>query len=415
MKKKILTALLLFSAMLTGCADTAPESDVEGAFLDTSKKDTPATEVNTSAILKDNETGKAEEAVFNLGQAILDANHSDGNIMVSPVSIERALAMAMEGASGTTKEEIFKALYGSLSEDSVSGLSSLYETNGSEDSFLIANSIWTNSDNSVTLNPEYEELVSSKYKASATSLPFSDPTTVDKINSFVAEKTNNQIPSILQGLNEDDSIVIVNTTYFKGGWINEFILGPQDYEFTNADGSITKTPALLSLGSDRFLRIKGYDAFRKDYDNGFYYVAILPEESKSPIDVMKDVSYSDIVEATPEFVTLNVTFPSYESDYSVVLNDTLKVLGINEAFSDSAAFDLMSSVSTKISEVVHKTHIKLDEKGTEASAATAMINATTTGMMDKEVVDLVFDRPFVYYIFNHNNVPVFMGIVNTLQ
>ena len=465
MKKRIVSALLIFSALLTGCAgrnevqivpenpipsdshikpwgednsetgeiveeepaaeasDTSYESDATDNSA-TANEATDSGSSNTSDTpeikdidLSENSSGKAEEAVYNLGQAILNANIKKDNIMVSPVSIERALTMAMDGADGTTRDEIFKALYGSLSGDVASELTELYKTFdvGDEESFVIANSIWTNSDNSIVLDPEYEKTVSEKYGALATSLPFSDSSSVDKINSWVAQKTHDQIKSIINELNDGHNMVLVNTTYFKSNWYNEFSPSMDKLSFTNADGSTVKVASMRSYGDDIYIKTKGYEGFKKGYTNGFYYVALLPGKGQAAADVLNNLSYEDVANAASEPAILNLTLPSYESDYEVELSDTLKALGVTEAFTDQAQFDRMCNDSSRISSVVHKTHIKLDEKGTEASAATSVIMATTTSIQEKPIVDLVFDRPFVYYIFNQNDVPVFMGVVNSLK
>lgn len=435
MKKRIVSALLFLSTLLSGCSNsTAPANVVDDpnnsdsssnpapveeiSTGDSSKEtDTTVNESKAATLVKENTSGKAQEAIYNLGITILDANTEKDNIMISPVSIERALAMALEGASGETRDELYKALYGTLSEDVVSNLSDLYKVYDEEDeeSFVIANSLWTNSDNSIELNPQYSETISKKYDAESESLPFSSQASIDKINSWVSDKTHQQIPTIIKELNSGDNVVIVNSTYFKSAWFDEFTKGMDTYDFTNADGTVSKPTAMFSYDADSYLKIKGLKAFKKSYRNGFYYVAVLPDESKTPADVISDLTYEDIVNAAPEDVTLSLTFPSYEADYDVDLTGTLSSLGMEKAFSNEATFDKICNDNCKLSSVLHKTHIKLDEKGTEAAAVTAVIMATTTAFQQKPVVELVFDRPFVYYIFNQDDVPVFMGVVNSVK
>ena len=434
MKKRIVSALLLLSTLLSGCnGSTAPSNavddptDSDSSSSSPGSTDTPSEEATVESedtmneskeatLVKNNGSGKAQEAVYNLGLTILDANNDTDNIMISPVSIERALAMALDGASGETYQQLYKALYGSLPEDVTSGLSNLYKVyDDQEESFVIANSIWANSDNSIKLTKDYSDKITEKYSAESDSLPFSAPASVERINSWVSDKTHQQIPSIIRELAPDQNIVIVNSTYFKSAWFNEFTEGSDTYSFKNADGSTSTPTAMYSYGDDSYLKIKGHEAFKKGYVNGFYYVAVLPEESKTTSDVLRELSYEDITEAIPEKVILNLTFPSYESDYDVELTETLKSMGIEEAFSNDATFDKMCNVNCKLSSVIHKTHIKLDEKGTEAAAATAVIMAMTSALVEKPVVELVFDRPFVYYIFNQDDVPVFMGVVNNVK
>jgi serpin B len=435
MKKRIVSALLFLSTLLSGCSNAAPATLTEdppttdnssnGTLSNdapsdesSSEADAPLTESKEATLVKENTSGNAPEAVYNLGATILDANIDNKNIMVSPVSIERAMAMALEGASGETYDQLYKALYGELSGDVVSNLSNLYKAYEDDEgeSFMIANSLWANSDNNIELNPDYSKVLSEKFDAESESLPFSAPDSVDRINSWVSDKTHQQIPNIIQDLHSDHNVVIINSTYFKSAWFDEFEKGMDTYNFTNADGTVSKPLAMYTYDTDTYLKIKGYDAFQKGYRNGFYYVAILPDESKTPADVIRDLSYEDIVNATPERATLSLTFPSYESDYDVDLTGTLKSLGMEQAFSNEATFDKICNDNCKLSSVIHKTHIKLDEKGTEAAAVTAIIMATTTAMpQEKPVVELVFDRPFVYYIFNQNDVPVFMGVVNSVK
>lgn len=371
------------------------------------------------------------EALYELGKSVIVSSHDGGNIMVSPLSIERCFALAIEGADGGTKSELVDAVYSGLPfDETASDISkvcdeiSTYYTDSSQDkddgqdAFSTVNSIWTNSDMvNMQLLPDYVTNVGTKYHSTAKSIPFSKGP--GEINTWVNDNTFGTIPSIIETLQPDDQAVLINATYFEGGWSDKFEPVSEAIDFTCSDGTVSNPSFMESYKDDDYISIKGRDAFVKRYNNGFYYVGILPNEEETPEILLSSLNYEDIKSGVNSFndSDLILRFPKYTYDFDTSLVDTFESLGVHLAFSEYADFSKLATRPLKISDAIHKTHIEVDENGTKAAAVTAIIMNDLAAMPEqKPVKELTFNRPFLYLIMSSNDdMPVFVGIVNNLK
>ena len=451
MYKKLTTILLGTALLTTGCGINTPEipspetqTPIETRIDNEQKElkhsipvktdeqkdpDTPVTPIDIKEVSDQN------EALFNLSKAVINTDTSNKNIMVSPLSIERCFALAIEGANGETKDQLVKAVYSNLNFDKTSlnigdlckKLSTYEEitydddwneTDTTKNAFSVANSIWVNSDiPDMKLKSEYENKVKEKYNAKATGIPFSNGP--KPINDWVNTNTDGMIPEILNKLTPDDRAVLVNATMFEGEWRDKFTEIPEQQEFTDVNGNKQLVNFLSSYKDDNYVQIKGRDAFVKYYNNGFKYVGILPNENETAEDLLNDLNFKDVTDGINNSTEydLILTFPEYSYDYDTSLVNVFKRLGVNNAFSDKADFSNMSDTPLYISDAIHKTHIEVDKEGTKAAAVTAIMMETTCALPEETPVkELNFNRPFVYMILStEDELPAFVGIVNNID
>ena len=164
--------------------------------------------------------------------------------------------------------------------------------------------------------------------------------------------------------------------------------------------------------------------FSKLYDGGKYkFVAILPKDEKSDANTFMagftPEDYSKFIGSATREYEVHSKIPKFKNEYDVILNDALKDLGINDAF-DPGKADFTGIAHTEenmfISQVLHKTFIELDEKGTKAAAATAITMGTASAEAPmKKMKEVICDRPFAYMIVDcENDKPVFIGTVNNI-
>jgi serpin B len=425
--QKIVPMLGIMSLILAGCSQS---TDIPVANAQESVAETTADKPLDTIEVK--EVSDKNEALFNLGKAVVLQEDSK-NIMVSPLSIERCFALAIEGANGETKDQLVKAIYSNLDFDKASSEISeactelqrygSYESNDGgldvlskkKSAFNIANSLWVNSDaDKFGLKPDYKKTVADKYKAKAESISFKEGP--EPINSWVDKNTDGMIPSVLDKLNDTSRVVLVNATMFTGGWRDKFNKLDGKNEFTNADGYVQNVDFMESYKDDKYVQIKGRDAFVKNYNNGFSFIGILPNKGETAEELLKDLEFKDISEIKDTNYELILDFPKYNYDYDTSLINVFKRLGVNDAFNDKADFSNMSDDPLYISDAIHKTHIEVDEDGTKAAAVTS-ITMDLNCALDTEtppVKELTFDRPFVYLIVA-DDIPVFMGIVNDIE
>lgn len=361
-------------------------------------------------------------------------NHG-GNTLVSPLSLNFALGLAAEGASGKTAEELYSYLgnsdYGNFAREYMEYADSLtreadteYELFEGNYSFQynIANSIWT--DQSRKLTEEYRQAAQDLFHAEVDSLDFrgKPAQSVKRINSWCEEKTKGLIPEILSEdcISEDLAAILVNTVYFESPWTDRWIL--EDHTFTGVDGETTEQE-MLSDTLSVYYENEHATAFGKSYFNGFEFIGILPKEEGD--FQVSDLDLKGLLDAKETTYDVRAIMPKldYESATSPLeIVGLLKEQGVRLPFErDGAEFDRMMETepgqTLYISDILQKCKIELDEEGTRAAAVTAMMmNLCAAVEQPKEVKEVYLDRPFAFLIYdNTKGEIVFAGKVTTIK
>ena len=331
------------------------------------------------------------------------------NIMISPLSISVALAMAYNGAGGDTKKEMENALrVAGLTADEINvsykilinALQSLDENVV----FEIANAIYYA--DFFQLKTNFLEINKNNYNAEISALNFSSPAAIETINGWVAEKTHNKILSIINNLSDDDRMVLLNAIYFNGIWSKKFNdNGTKLRNFRKIDGSNIEVPMMSKEDTLEYAFNDLFQAIRLPYGNKQYnMVVVLPSEGKSSKDVIDELNAENWNNWMKSFANEDhvvVQMPRFKFAFNLELKEALKKMGMEQAF--SPALSDFSGISGDpdlyISSVIHKSYIDVNETGTEAAAVTA-ITFTTTSVGPEPVKKIYFivDKPFVFAI-----------------
>lgn len=386
---KLLMLLSVLSLAFTGCTVSNP-SNGSGD----NKIDTP--------IISDKVSGEA--ITFKDEFNILKFMPDDKNYMVSPFSLKMAMSLAANGADGTTKDEILTA-FGIDNLDSYNTaakeLIERYEGTSSV-KLNVANSIWLNKDvagKDIKFTDEYKKLVSEYYKGTASEEDAKN--IVMKINSWVEKKTNNKIKNLLPEGDAKFLSVLVNTIYFKGEWAEQFEeYATKEEDFTDRNGKVEKTDFMHKTERYRFYEDENMKMVRVPYKGGktAMYLVLPTNEDKMDIATALDNMNS---------YKIRLSFPKFKTEYSLSFKEILKHIGIEKAFEKwEAEFDEVMFKGVKegenvyVDDVLQKTFIEVDENGTEAAAATAVImnEATSIGPSMEEIKEFKADRPFIYFI-----------------
>ena len=351
----------------------------------------------------------------------------DKNYMFSPMSIKMALALAANGASGETQEEILNAL----------GVASLEEFNGVSKDIIerysrtdilnlnIANSIWMNKDKtSQSFSNAYKKIATEYYDAEVKTVKNSNA--VKEINGWVSDKTNRKIPTIIQDAN-DFWAMLINAIYFKGAWQDEFnVNATKPDQFNNADGTkitvdfmnMQKWFPYAETNSVQMIKLPYQNRVDKISDDGEYLgtdkyddldVSMYLIMAENDINVEQELSAA-INDEMFKSTYIKMSMPKFNIEYSTDLNNILMNMGIITAFDEKNAdftkmFDKGNMWFTK---TIHKTFINVDEKGTEAAAVTAIHMAGSA--MPPEPIEVKFNKPFYFAIRDNTSGEIlFMG------
>ena len=156
-------------------------------------------------------------------------------------------------------------------------------------------------------------------------------------------------------------------------------------------------------------------------DGKFGFAALLPEEGMTPEEYISQLSADGFTELfqNKQYGTVHIAMPKFSSDYDTELSTILKMLGVEQAFTETADFSKMGKTDTGllfISRVLHKTHIEVDESGTKAAAVTSVEMNKATSAFEENPKEVILDRPFVYAIMDMDTgLPVFMGVLNSVE
>lgn len=337
---------------------------------------------------------------FKLYSQILKQDNGK-NVFVSPSSVAIALAMAYNGAQGTTQQAMAKAmeLQGlSLSElnQANATLRSLLENPDQQVQLSIANSLWARQN--VPFKPDFLERNRQFYNAKVTELDFRDPTAPDTINAWVEQNTQGKIDQIIDELQPDDVLVLINAIYFKGDWTKQFDkAATADKPFNLLNGGQKQHPIMSQTGEYRYYETDQFQAVSLPYGKRRVSMYVfLPKKNSSLADFQKQLTADNWQQWMDQFRRRpgSIELPRFKLEYDIELNQALSALGMDVAFSRQANFTALSSVPTQIDQVKHKTFVEVNEEGTEAAAATSIGIRATSIELPVEPFQLKVDRPF---------------------
>ena len=339
------------------------------------------------------------------------------NIVVSPTSVAIALGMAYNGANGATQQAMAATLgVQGLSLDALNQanrelLASLKHPEPTVQ-LAIANSLWANQQ--IPLKPDFLQRNQNYYGANVTNLNFADPKAPAIINQWVSQHTQGKIPTIVDQVRPDDVLFLINAIYFKGNWSTPF--DPKltrNQPFFLANGRQISHAAMTQSGDFRYFETDQFQAVSLPYgkQGRMSFYLFLPKKTASLAAFVKTLTPENWQTWMGQFRTIpgRIQMPRLKLEYETELNPDLKALGMGVAFSGQADFSNLSTASTQISEVKHKTFIEVNEEGTEAAAATS-VGIRLTAAPIGEPFQLVVDRPFFFAIRdNKTGTVLFMG------
>lgn len=395
----------------SGCGKTVGKAHNKGVKSGAVRDLTEGISKNESASKAPDDEFKAAASSF--AAELFKDNYSKGKTtLVSPLSVLTALALVQNGAQGDTLAQLEQAL-GGLDRDTLNAYMRAYCDFMTESEELkIANSVWT--DSSAEAKRAFLQKAVDSYSAQLFSAPLSDPKTVESINSWVKKNTDGMIPKIIEKADRYAVMMLVNAIAFDAKWETPYKRSNiEKLEFTSYSGSKKKTDFMCST-ENVYLKDGGTVGFMKPYKNGrFAFAALLPDENTGIDDYVASLSGDKLMKifsSAKRGNEVNVKMPKFRAEYSTQLIDTLKKMGVKDAF-DSKTADFSSLIENRdayIATVVHKTFIEVDENGTRAAAST-LVGADTMSLMEPYSVFL--NRPFVYMIVDtETNLPLFIGV-----
>ncbi|MBN1290150.1 MAG: serpin family protein [Actinobacteria bacterium] len=333
------------------------------------------------------------------------------NIFLSPVSLEMALAMTMNGAEGETRTAMENALQlNGLSAEEINRLNKdlinwLEETDPGI-TLNIANSLWGRQD--ITFSDEFLDMDREYYSAEVRSLDLQSGSAAKMINKWVSDNTNDKITEIIKPpISPQTILLLLNAIYFKGTWTSEFDKSQtKDMKFTTAGSGEKEVPMMFGSGEYGYMENEQFQAVRLPYgDENVAMYVFLPRDTQSLENFIGNLKAEEWNTWMTQFNRMegDIRLPRFKIEYEKTLNDALTALGMGIAFTDQADFRKMVEAGTatdpvRIKTVKQKTFVDVNEKGTEAAAVTSVEMELTAVPEPEQRFEMTVDHPFYFVI-----------------
>jgi serine protease inhibitor len=330
-----------------------------------------------------------------------------GNTVLSPLSMAVAFAMASAGARGRTVDDI-AGVFGFPDQPglhpAMNGLTAVLD--GQAD-LSLANSLWTQA--GFAIEAAFLDTLAVHYGAGVRTTDFvRDPGgSRQAINAWVASATRDRIPDLLDegAIGERTRLVLVNAVYLKAAWRTAFDpVATADAPFHRADGTTVSVPTMHLAGLDaRYAVGDGYVAVELPYEGGeLAMLVVVPDSPGAALPQLGALVGSLGAGA------VNLALPRWESRAALDLGSVMTELGLPLPGGDLSGI----APELEIGTAVHAADITVDERGTEAAAATAIVIRATSAVIGPPPVDITVDRPFLFAVRHvESGAPLFVGRV----
>ena len=350
----------------------------------------------------------------------------EGNVCFSPYSISTALAMTCGGARGETAKQMAQTLHFNLPADKLHPAFAALEATVSAVQqkgpvkLAVANSLWPQE--GFAFLPDYLALCRKCYSTSITPVDYAGHTEAGRktINDWVEARTNRKIVELLKPgmIGSSTRLVLVNGIYFKGNWASQFKAELTESEpfHVSAERS-TGAPLMRQTGDFRYAESPGLQVLELPYVGGdLSTLLLLPRKVDGLGNLEAELTTQNLTSWTANLQShkVEVFLPKFKLTSEFSLKGTLAALGMSDAFSGRADFSGMDGRKELFfSDVIHKAFVEVNEEGTEAAAATAIVMLGSAAPSNPRPIPVFrADHPFLFLIRDHRNGSIlFLGRV----
>ncbi|MDG7041736.1 MAG: serpin family protein [Nitrososphaerota archaeon] len=405
MKRTIMSIVILLTLLsLVACGQTASGQVLQS---DKPRDMSPSVGEGDLTALVDGNNAFA----FNLYQVL---KQTGGNLFYSPYSISEALVMAYAGARGETEKDMAQALNFTLPQDRLHPAFNSLDLqlkqrgqgaqgkNGAGFRLDVANAIWGQKD--YPFLAQYLDVLAQNYGAGLRIVDFIKQTEQSRltINQWVSDQTQEKIKDLIPpgGINDMTRLVLTNAVYFNAAWQYPFNKdATSNGMFYLLDGGNVTVPMMKQTESFGYVEGANYEAVELPYSGQeLSMVILLPKAGEfEAFENSLDAELVKTVIGQLKTNEVSLTMPKFEYESSFGLKQALSTLGMGVAFTPDADFSGMDGDhNLLIQDVLHKAFVSVDEAGTEAAAASAVIVGITA--VPAQPIQVTIDRPFLFLI-----------------
>lgn len=331
-----------------------------------------------------------------------------GDLLVSPMSILGAFGVVAAGAQGETRSAILDSLHlpgeSNLDAD-LGGLLRTLQRSDDGATLTIANALWVQE--GFALRPDFVRTVQADYGASADHVDFlqAPEAAVERINGWVTKRTGDRIKHLISrdAINDRTRLVVTNAVYFLGDWRSPFNASDTtEQPFHLGNGTTRPIPLMYQKAGFRYLDTDSFQALDLPYKDERLSMTVLLPKDRGGLPALEAQlgtglsSWLSRLDAT-EARTVRTFLPKVQMELAYDLIPSLTAMGMGVAFTSAADFGGIADADLAIGHVIHKTFLRIDEKGTEAAAATGLTVEVQSAPVNPPPVFRA-DHPFLFLI-----------------
>ncbi|MGQ0537875.1 MAG: serpin family protein [Gemmatimonadaceae bacterium] len=339
----------------------------------------------------------------------LNASRADSNMFLSPLSVSMALGMVMNGAAGTTYDEMRRGLgFGVLPQEEINksyeSLTDLLLGLDKHVTFKIANSVWTDQKFATSVEPAFLGTVKQYFDAEAAVIDFRSPNAVPTINTWAEQNTAGRIKRVLDRIADNEVMFLMNAIYFKGDWRIAF--DPKQTAprpFTLLSGQRIQVPTMYRKGNVRRGQILGATVVELPYGGSAFTMTVLLPDSGTTVNTLIGRLTPNTwrqAQTAAQLADVGLYLPKLKLSWKAGLLPELYTLGMNDMQNPSVAdFSKLARGARPgdlyITKVQHDSYVDVNEVGTEAAAVTTVGVGVTSVCL---TCDVRIDRPYLFAI-----------------
>lgn len=372
---------------------------------------------NKTNVKEENKNNKEASSIAQFSLDVLSKNIKENeNIVCSPISAHILFTLLSNGVEGKSLKDM-ESLIGGDSK-SMSEFYKSYFSNNKDTSLIASNILWLDKD--LVLSDNFSITCKTYPFTKVNNIDFKKKGTKDEINKTIENFTNHKIKNLIDKIEPLDKLILTNALYFKARWYSPF---HKEWNFKDNFFQNNGDSSLVEYMCDRETHLqyicgkksKGVILPYRSSDYSFFL--LMPDTNIQLKDYIKTISGKELLnmiqKAKEKYELIDLYLPKFKVENSFDLKKILSEMGYKVCSYDFSTI-LKDKSELKISKVIQKTYLSIDENGTEAAAATAIIMSGACANPPKPI-DLKFNRPFIYGIIdNKTNLPIFIGAINKL-
>lgn len=368
---------------------------------------------------KEIKTNEVSKGISNFSKEFYLQTIKEGNVVVSPYSVSNSLILLIQGAYGESFDEMTQAVHLNFEHENVAHEFLKYSRDFNKKldfvTFETINKIYVHKH--YNLNNRFKQIAISIFKCEIENINLDDKQFVQRINKYIEEKTNEKIKNLIKPnqINHNTLLFLLNAIYFKSLWENQFDANRNfKHYFYNNGVEKVLIDYMSQTNEFNFATINELDAkaLELKYENStISFIIVLPNALDGLSTLKNKLKTFDLVKIDDlfQYDSFDIFIPKFKIEFETELNEILKNMGIKSIFTNNANLTglIDSDENLKISNIIHKVYIEVNESGTEAAA-------TTSSDMEFRMLSSRFevDHPFMFYIREKTtNTILFIGHV----